>query len=250
MSFTARQSMGRRTRLPADRVPEKGAFRRSNWRAFPRAKCACSKTVVSWYAARTMRTAIYTRVSKSDGSQDPENQLRELKVFCERQGWQIVEIYTDYASGKRSDRASFKRMLLDASKRKFDHVTFWAMDRFSREGIEATLMYLRQLESYNVGFHSYQEPFFNSAGPFKEFMISAFATFASLERARIAERTLAGLAKARAQGRIGGRPKAEDDPEIMRAFLKHRHSGLSIRAMAEKIGVSPTTIQKLSRVTA
>ena len=63
-------------------------------------------------------------------------------------------------------------MMLDASQRKFDNVLFWAMDRFSREGIEATLAYIRLLDSYKVGFRSYQEPFFDSAGPFKEFMIS------------------------------------------------------------------------------
>lgn len=197
-----------------------------------------------------MRTAIYTRVSKSDGTQDPENQLRELKVFCERQGWEIVEVYTDYASGKRSDRASFKRMMLDASKRKFDHVTFWAMDRFSREGIEATLMYLRQLESYKVGFRSYQEPFFDSAGPFKELMIAMFASFASLERAKISERTLAGLAKAKAQGRVGGRPRAEDDPYILKRFRKLKESGYSVRKIAAEMGVSPTTVQKLARMAA
>jgi DNA invertase Pin-like site-specific DNA recombinase len=197
-----------------------------------------------------MRTAIYTRVSKSDGSQDPENQLRELKVFCNRQGWQIVEVYTDHASGKRSDRASFKRMMLDASKRKFDHVTFWAMDRFSREGIEATLMYLRQLEGYKVGFRSYQEPFFDSAGPFKELMIAMFASFASLERAKISERTLAGLAKAKAQGRIGGRPRVEDDARALKTFCKLKQSGLSVRKIAAEMGVSPTTVQKLARLAA
>jgi DNA invertase Pin-like site-specific DNA recombinase len=197
-----------------------------------------------------MRTAIYTRVSKSDGNQDPENQLRELKVFCNRQGWQSVEVYTDHASGKRSDRASFKRMMLDASKRKFDHVTFWAMDRFSREGIEATLMYLRQLEGYKVGFRSYQEPFFDSAGPFKELMIAMFASFASLERAKISERTLAGLAKAKAQGRIGGRPRVEDDARALKTFCKLKQSGLSVRKIAAEMGVSPTTVQKLARLAA
>lgn len=194
----------------------------------------------------TMRTAIYTRVSKSDGSQDPENQLWELRVFCERQGWEVDEIYTDFTSGKRSDRASFKRMMTDASKRKFSMVLFWAMDRFSREGIEATLMYLRQLEGYNVGFRSYQEPFFDSAGPFKDLMIAMFASFASLERAKISERTLAGLAKAKAQGRVGGRPKAEDDPAKMTTYRKLKTSGLSVRKIAEQMGVSPTTVQKLS----
>jgi DNA invertase Pin-like site-specific DNA recombinase len=195
-----------------------------------------------------MKTAIYTRVSKSDGSQDPENQLRELKAFCKKQGWTIVEVYTDFASGKRSDRASFKRMMLDASKRKFDFVLFWAMDRFSREGIEATLAYIRQLDTYKVGFRSYQEPFFDSAGPFKEFMIAAFATFASLERAKISERTLAGLAKAKSQGRVGGRPKVEDDAATMKVYRKLKAAGLSVRKIAEEMDVSPTTVQKLSAV--
>jgi DNA invertase Pin-like site-specific DNA recombinase len=156
-----------------------------------------------------------------------------------------VEVYTDYASGKRSDRAAFKRLMLDASKRKFDAVLFWAMDRFSREGIEATLSYIRQLDSYKVGFRSYQEPFFDSAGPFKEFMISAFATFASLERARISERTLAGLAKARLAGRVGGRPKVEDDPKIMAKIGKLRHEGASIRKIATELNLSPTTVATL-----
>jgi DNA invertase Pin-like site-specific DNA recombinase len=208
-------------------------------------KWVLHKTVVIWYSVSTMKTAIYTRVSKSDGSQDPENQLRELKAFCKKQGWDIVEVYTDFASGKRSDRASFKRMMLDASKRKFDTVLFWAMDRFSREGIEATLSYIRQLDAYKVGFRSYQEPFFDSAGPFKEFMISAFATFASLERARISERTLAGLAKAKAQGRVGGRPKLEDDPAMMKTFQELRKAKTSVRGIAAQMGISATTVQKL-----
>ncbi|SDE86307.1 recombinase family protein [Terriglobus roseus] len=195
-----------------------------------------------------MKTAIYVRVSKSDGTQDPENQLRELKAFCSKQGWDLVEVYVDHASGKRSDRVNFRRMMTDASKRKFDNVLFWAMDRFSREGIEATLAYIRQLTSYRIGFRSYQEPFFDSAGPFKEFMISAFATFASLERARISERTLAGLARARTQGRIGGRPRVEDDPKIVKSFKRLRKGGHSVREIADKLEISPTTVQKLIKV--
>jgi len=190
-----------------------------------------------------MKVGIYTRVSKADGSQDPENQLRELRTFCERQGWEITQVYTDHASGKRSDRAAFNRLMADASKRKFDTLLFWAMDRFSREGIEATLSYLRQLGEYGVGYRSYQEPFFDSAGPFKEFMISAFATFASLERARISERTLAGLAKARALGRIGGRPKTDSKAV---ANVQHLHEqGKSIRQIMSETGLASATVQKL-----
>jgi DNA invertase Pin-like site-specific DNA recombinase len=194
-----------------------------------------------------MKTAIYTRVSKSDGSQDPENQLRELKTFCERQGWEVTEVYTDFASGSRNDRASFKRLMIDASKRKFDNVLFWAMDRFSREGIEATLSYIRQLDSYKVGFRSYQEPFFDSCGPFRDMLVAMFATFASLERAKISERTLSGLAKARSQGRVGGRPKAEESIALLKVFTRLKASGLSVRKIAAEMRISPTTVQKLNR---
>jgi DNA invertase Pin-like site-specific DNA recombinase len=192
-----------------------------------------------------MKTAIYTRVSKQDGSQDPENQLRELKAYCVREGLEIVEVYTDFASGGRNDRKNFKRMMLDASKRKFDNVLFWAMDRFSREGIEATLAYIRQLDSYKVGWRSYQEPFFASAGPFKEFMVAAFATFARLEKARISERTLAGLAKAREQGRVGGRPKATDDYKLIGKVCTLRNEGKSIRFIAAELGIATNTVMKL-----
>ena len=134
---------------------------------------------------------------------------------------------------------------LDASKRKFDNVLFWAMDRFSREGIEATLAYIRQLDSYKVGWKSYQEPFFASAGPFKEFMVAAFATFARLEKARISERTLAGLAKAREQGRVGGRPKATDDYKLISKVCTLRNEGKSIRLIAAELGIATNTVMKL-----
>jgi DNA invertase Pin-like site-specific DNA recombinase len=194
-----------------------------------------------------MKTAIYTRVSKNDGKMDPENQLQELKAFCDRQGWEIVEVYTDFASGKKAsdDRAAHKRMMGDASKRKFDVVLFWALDRFSREGTEATLRYIRILDDYGVGFRSYQEQYIDSAGPFKDVFISLSATFAKQERIRISERTLAGLAKARLQGRVGGRPKVEDDPKLMAKYQKLRDAGLSVRKIAAELEISPTTVLKL-----
>jgi DNA invertase Pin-like site-specific DNA recombinase len=71
-----------------------------------------------------------------------------------------------------------------------------------------------------------------------------------LERAKISERTLAGLAKAKAQGRIGGRPRVEDDARALKTFCKLKQSGLSVRKIAAEMGVSPTTVQKLARVAA
>ena len=79
-----------------------------------------------------------------------------------------MEEYTDYESGSKADRIAFKRMFADAAQRKFDLVLFWALDRFSREGVLPTLQHLNQLEAYGVGYRSYTERYFDSCGVFKD----------------------------------------------------------------------------------
>ena len=81
--------------------------------------------------------AIYARVSTKDKGQDTENQLIQLRDYCRRQGWQYVE-YIDQASGKTGDRDAFKRLFPDASRRLFDVVVVWALDRFTREGVPSS----------------------------------------------------------------------------------------------------------------
>src|SRR5438045_8781175 len=97
-------------------------------------------------------------------------------------------------------------MLAAASRREFDVVLFWALDRFSREGVYVTLQHLQSLTSYGVGYRSFTEQYLDSCGLFKDAVISILATIAKQERIRISERTIAGLQRARLQGRIGGRP--------------------------------------------
>ena len=73
--------------------------------------------------------AIYARVSRADKGPETENQVRERRAYCRKQGWRIVQGYRDEASGNNGDRAEFKRLFEDAHKRKFDLVLFWALDR-------------------------------------------------------------------------------------------------------------------------
>jgi DNA invertase Pin-like site-specific DNA recombinase len=101
-------------------------------------------------------------------------------------------------------RPGFGAMLKAAHQRKFDILVFWALDRLTREGTGATLNYLQRLESKGVGYVSYQEQWWDSTGPFKDVMVAMFATLAKQERARISERTIAGLKVARAKGKIIG----------------------------------------------
>src|SRR5215469_16858615 len=154
-----------------------------------------------------MKVAIYARVSSPDKGQDVRNQLEQLRAYCGRLGWKITGEYIDERSGKNGDREEFRRMMNNAYQREFDVVLFWSLDRFSREGTLETLQYLKQLSSYGVAFKSFTEQYLDGTGIFKDAIIGILAALAHQERVRLSERVVAGLERARKEGRIGGRPR-------------------------------------------
>ena len=188
-----------------------------------------------------MRVAIYTRVS-TDG-QDAQNQLAQLRDFCVMQNWTVVKVYTDVASGGCADRKQFKAMFDDAARRRFNVVLFWSLDRFSRQGVLETLTYLQHLSASGVAYRSFTEPYLDSLGVFKDAIIGLLAVLARQERVRLSERTIAGLQRARAQGRIGGR-RQSTDAEQVRGLVA---SGMSLAEVARRLGVSKTSIFRALR---
>jgi DNA invertase Pin-like site-specific DNA recombinase len=197
-----------------------------------------------------MKTAIYARVSTKDGRQDTENQLRQLRTFAATQGWTVVHEYVDRASGKRGDREQFQKMFGAASRREFDCLLFWSLDRLSREGTVKTLNHLERLNGYGVNYRSFTEQYLDSTGMFKEAVIGILAAVAKQERVRLSERTVAGLERAKAQGRVGGRPKVEDaDPKLVSKIERLRSQGRSIRAIASEVGRSANTVLRLVKST-
>jgi DNA invertase Pin-like site-specific DNA recombinase len=189
-----------------------------------------------------MNVALYSRVSTKDKGQDVQNQLTQLREFCAKQGGPIVREFVDHASGKRSDREQFQAMFAAASRRDFDSILFWSLDRFSREGVYETLQYLQRLTSYGVGYRSFTEQYLDSCGLFKDAVISILATIVKQERVRLSERTIAGLQRARQQGRIGGRPRKECDRDRLAEL---RRSGLSLGQIAAQMGLSKTTVARM-----
>jgi DNA invertase Pin-like site-specific DNA recombinase len=189
-----------------------------------------------------MKIAVYARVSTT--KQDNENQLAQLHEFAAKQGWEVFDNYVDQESGSTSERAEFQRMFSDASKRKFDLVLFWALDRFSREGVLATLTLLNRLESHGVAYRSYTEPYFDSCGVFKDAVVAIMATLAKQERVKRAERTKAGLAVARAKGKTLGRPRTVTAGRA--DIVRLRAEGHSFRAIGRSLGISLRTVQRLS----
>jgi DNA invertase Pin-like site-specific DNA recombinase len=187
--------------------------------------------------------ALYARVSTRDKGQDTENQLRQLREFCAKQDWHIAGEFVDAATGKNSDRERFRELFIAASRREFDLVLFWSLDRFSREGVLATLQHLQRLTSYGVGYRSFTEAYLDSCGMFKDAVISILATIAKQERIRLSERTIAGLNRARAQGRVGGRPRVRVDRQTV---VLLRQSGYSFATIATQLKLSKTTVARIA----
>ena len=159
-----------------------------------------------------MKIAIYARVSKNDESQDPQNQINPLREIARAIGGEIVSEYIDLASGGKSDRDNFLRMLSDADKRKFDLLLIWALDRFSREGISNTLGYLERLKRNGVAIKSLKESWLDTQDSgLGQLLIAIFSWVAQQERKRIVERTKAGLERAKREGKTLGRPAGKKD---------------------------------------
>ncbi|MES2566985.1 MAG: recombinase family protein [Bacteroidota bacterium] len=184
-----------------------------------------------------MKVAIYARVSTSTKGQDVDNQLLVLREYCTKMGYEIINEYMDEISGGTSERPAFKKLFSDASKRKFDLVLFWSLDRWTREGTRATIKYMEQLESYGVGFKSYSEQYIDSCGIFKDVVISLLSTLARQEKIRISERVKAGLARTKKKG---GRPQIE--LEIIENIKKLKSEGLSNRNIGKTLKLSHSTV--------
>jgi DNA invertase Pin-like site-specific DNA recombinase len=198
-----------------------------------------------------MRIAIYARVSTDDKGQNPENQLRELRSWCASAGHTVVQEYIDHESGRKGTkgRKQFAALFEDAHKRKFDCVLFWALDRFTREGMATTVMYLQRLAEHGVAFHSYTEAHLSTDNELVgNILLAVMSSLAKVESQKIGERTRAGMARARVKGTRSGKPIGRPtlDPALQRKIAKQLGAGLSAYAVAKQLGIAAHTVAKYS----
>jgi DNA invertase Pin-like site-specific DNA recombinase len=121
-------------------------------------------------------------------------------------------------------------------------VLFWSLDRFSREGVLETLQHLQRLTTAGVDYKSYTEQYLDSCGVFGDAVLSILATIARQERVRIRERTIAGLERAKAQGKRLGRPNLIVDRKKARQLRK---AGRSLAEIAAHLNLSKTTVFRI-----
>jgi DNA invertase Pin-like site-specific DNA recombinase len=190
------------------------------------------------------RAAIYLRVSTTD--QDVENQRRELNEAVERHGWNAVAEYSDEGvSGAkgRDKRPGFDRLCKAITRREVDLVAAWSVDRLGRS-LAQLVTFLGELHSAGCDLYLHRQGL-DTSTPAGRALFGMMGVFAEFERALIVERTMAGLARARAQGKALGRPKVTGEVEA--AVLSSLAAGTGIVRAAREIGCGVGTVQRIRR---
>ncbi len=174
----------------------------------------------------------YARVSTSE--QDASLQLDALKdAGC-------LKVFTDKASGTLDRRPQLGRLL--DQLRPGDTVVVWRLDRLGRS-LKHLIQLIEDLADKGVGFKSLTEGMDTTTSGGR-LIFSIFGALAEFERALIRERTMAGLAAARARGRVGGRPPVMTADKIKVARQLYEAKDLTVEEIAKTIGVSRKTVYR------
>jgi DNA invertase Pin-like site-specific DNA recombinase len=192
-----------------------------------------------------MKTALYGRVSTRDKDQNPETQLLKLRDAAKTMGIEIYREYVDRASARDiGHRKQWLQLLDDASKKKFDQVIVFRLDRAFRS-VKDLHDTLSAWDMVGVKFKSLQESFDTSTA-LGRFGMNMIASFAEFELEIIRERVQAGMDRAKAKGTKSGkeigRPRANVDAEqVLNAFKQTN----CIRAAARIAGCSSGTAWRI-----
>ena len=194
----------------------------------------------------TKKVVIYTRVSTLD--QTIDNQLIELRDHCSKMGWEIVKEYADEGlSGtlSRDKRPALNSLIKDAYRKRFDSVVCWDISRIGRS-MKELILFLSDMKDRGIGICSVRQGFDTSTS-MGEIMFQFVGILSSWEREMIRERTLAGLERAKSQGKTLGRKKVTDDTMTAK-IIELRNERKSIRQIASEVGVSRGTVNNVLKV--
>ena len=192
------------------------------------------------------RAVLYLRVSTLD--QTTANQERELCEIAARMGCEIVKVYKDHGiSGakERDQRPAFDALCRDATKRQFDMVMAWSVDRLGRS-LKDLVAFLSELHALHIDLFLRQQRLDTRTAAGKA-MFQMMGVFAEFERTIIQERVRAGLARAKSEGKRLGRPPIAPalEKRIREALAIRGRPG--VRVIAKRFGVDPGTVQRISR---
>jgi len=194
----------------------------------------------------TKKVVIYARVSTLD--QTVDNQLIELRDHCSKMGWEIVKEYADEGlSGtlSRDKRPALNSLINDAYRKRFDSVVCWDISRIGRS-MKELILFLSDMKDRGIGICSVRQGFDTSTS-MGEIMFQFVGILSSWEREMIRERTLAGLERAKREGKTLGRRKVTNDTMTAK-IIELRSAKKSIREIASEVGVSRGTVNNILKV--
>jgi DNA invertase Pin-like site-specific DNA recombinase len=189
-----------------------------------------------------MRVALYARVSRHDKDQNPENQLLRLREFVSQQDWQIYKIYIDYASGAKTSRPELDQMLRDAKARRFDAIVVQRVDRLARS-TQHLLDILQNMRERGIEVICTDQDVDTTTSQGK-FIYTILGAVSEIELNLIRERTMDGLARARAEGKRLGRPPS---PVITERIIELKREGYSLREIGGTVGLSHQAVKQRLR---
>jgi DNA invertase Pin-like site-specific DNA recombinase len=189
------------------------------------------------------RAALYVRVSS--GEQHTEMQERALREYVQRRAWVLHKIYRDKCTGATASRPGLEELLKDCRRRSIDVAVVWKFDRFARS-LKNLISGLELCRALGIDFVSVTEAVDTSL-PAGEMLFQMIGAVAQFERSLIAERVRSGLANARANGKILGRPPLRKltRKEIADLRRQRTHGKVTFRILAKKFGVSVWTAHGL-----
>ena len=194
----------------------------------------------------TKKVGIYTRVSTLD--QTIDNQLIELRDYCSKMGWEVVKEYADEGlSGtlSRDKRPALNSLIKDAYRKRFDSVVCWDISRIGRS-MKELILFLSDMKDRGIGICSVRQGFDTSTS-MGEIMFQFVGILSSWEREMIRERTLAGLERAKREGKTLGRRKVTNDTMTAK-IIELRTAKKTIRQIASEVGVSRGTVNNVLKV--
>jgi DNA invertase Pin-like site-specific DNA recombinase len=167
-------------------------------------------------------------------------QLRELREYAGRRGWEVSREYVDQGvSGSKESRPELNVLMSDAHQRRFDAVLVWKTDRFGRS-LKHLVNALADLAAYGVAFVSLRDNL-DLSTPSGKLMFQIIGAMAEFERALIQERVKAGIRNARAKGRRIGRPRQQVDVARLKSM---QQSGASWRNLSREFGLGVATLHR------
>ena len=188
------------------------------------------------------RIGLYLRVSTSDGRQTNENQRLPLVQLAQSRGYEIVEVYEDMASGRTQDRPAWKRLRLDAHRGRINAVAVVALDRIGRN-MMAIVNEVMALDQLGCTVISVREPWLEMDGALRPLILSIFGFAAQLEVDQRRARVVAGLERAKKDGKRLGRPPVVVD--IKKAYQLVHDDKLSLRQASRRLGIGCSTLHRL-----